>query len=415
MAQIKKLSLAIASLCLFGASAAHAVDIQAGDWKLGIGGNVNGFLTSDNCDSANNTVKLGLACTGNATVGIQNGLLPNEISFTASSRQDDLDVSATISLWPTIDTTGAAQTGSAGLNSRQGFLTFGDKSWGTVKIGRDLGIFGSDAILSDMTLLSVGGGSGGAYGGPTTLGRIGEGYLYADWIPQITYSTPDLNGFSASVGVFQGLNNLTTAGYTAVKQPGFQGKAAYAFSNSGVTGKVWAGFLTQKFDPTAASTSYSVTGGPNNTVTTTAVTVGGVPGYSASAYEIGGKLDISDFEAVAYYYDADGVGTTVLFNGGDDGQGNKRKSSGGYLQGTYKIGKVKLGLSYGESKLDCTGAEAATCGTLLEKNDSSIASLYYSLTKSVTLVAEYINTESKNHNGDKNKQDTVALGGIIFF
>jgi predicted porin len=394
MAQFKKLSLAVASVCLLGAGAAHAVDIQAGDWKLSIGGNVNGFLTSDNCEKNSTTVTGGLACAGNSTIGIQSGLLPNELSVTASSRQDDLDVSATISLWPTIDTSAAGQTGSSGLNSRQGFFTFGDKSWGTVKIGRDLGLFGSDAILSDMTLLSVGGGSGptnSVYGGPTTLGRIGAGYIYADWIPQITYSTPNMNGFGASVGVFQGLSNLSTASYVATKQPGVQAKVTYDFAASGVSTHLWAGLLTQKFDASATSPA----------------------GYDASGAEVGAKFDISDFQAVAYYYDGEGVGTTLLFNLGDDGAGNKRKSSGGYVQGTYKIGKVKLGLSYGESKLDCTSSE--TCTTLLAKNDTGIASLYYSLTKSITLVAEYISTESKAHNTNKNKQDTVALGGIIFF
>lgn len=401
MAQINKISLALASLGLLGATgAAHAIDIQAGDWKLGIGGNVNGFLTSNSCDSANNKVTYGLACGGQNNIGIQNGLLPNEISFTASTRQDDLDLTAVISLWPTIDTTQAGQTGTGsgtsgtGLNTRQGFFTFGDKSWGTVKIGRDLGLFGSDAILSDMTLLSVGTGSGG-FGGPTTLGRIGAGYLYADWIPQITYSTPNLSGFNASAGLFQGLDNLSTAGYMATKQPAFQAKASYDFAADGASGKVWGGLLSQKFDQANAST---------------------IPTYSASAFEIGGKVGLGDFEGVAYYYSGNGVGTTLLFLGGDDGAGDKRKSSGGYLQGTYKISKVKLGLSYGQSKLDCaSGDSGATCGALLDSNTSLIGSVFYSLTKSVTLVAEYIDTESKNHSGLKNTQNTVALGGIMFF
>ena len=42
--------------------------------------------------------------------------------------------------------------------NRQAFITFGDASWGSVKVGKDLGIFAGDAILSDMTLLGVGGG-----------------------------------------------------------------------------------------------------------------------------------------------------------------------------------------------------------------------------------------------------------------
>ena len=42
--------------------------------------------------------------------------------------------------------------------NRQAFITFGDASWGSVKVGKDLGIFAGDAILTDMTLLGVGGG-----------------------------------------------------------------------------------------------------------------------------------------------------------------------------------------------------------------------------------------------------------------
>lgn len=412
MAQFKKISLALASIGLLGASAAQAIDIQAGDWKLGIGGNVNGFMTSNTCESTGKKVVGGLACAGDNNFGIQNGLLPNEISFTASTRQDDLDISATISLWPTIDTTAAGQTGTGsgtpgtGLNSRQGFFTFGDKSWGTVKIGRDLGIFGSDAILSDMTLLSVGAGSG-SFNGPTTLGRIGAGYLYADWIPQITYSTPNLNGFNASVGVFQGLSDLG-GNYNAQKQPGVQGKASYDFATSGVNGKVWVGMMSQQLSSTTAVTVGTGAG---------ATTTGGLPGYTANAYEIGAKVGAGDFEGVGYYYKGSGVGTTLLFLLGNDATGGKRDSSGGYIQGTYKISKVKLGLSYGQSKLDCTGTDSAgaTCGTLLDTNTSGIASIYYSLTKSITLVAEYIDTESKNHAGLKNTQNTVALGGIMFF
>jgi len=49
-------------------------------------------------------------------------------------------------------------------------------------------MFGSDAILSDMTLLALG-REGRVPTGNTTLGRIGVGYIYTDWIPQISYSS----------------------------------------------------------------------------------------------------------------------------------------------------------------------------------------------------------------------------------
>ena len=393
MAQFKKLSLAVAAVTLLGANAAHAVDLQAGDWKLSVGGNVNAFAIANTCDKSGNAAINGaVVCQGQDSFNIGNGLLPNEISFSASTRQDDLDINAVISLWPTINTTAAGETGTGsgttgtGLNSRQGFFTFGDKSWGTVKLGRDLGIFGSDAILSDMTLLSV--GSGTPAKGPTSLGHIGTGYLYADWIPQISYATPSFNGLAANVGIVQGL--ASTSGVSN-KQPGFQGKVTYDTAVSGVNAHLWAGFMTQKNEAS-----------------------GTVQAFDSTAYEVGAKLGIGDFEGVGYYYDGDGAGTTVIGNLASDTNGNKRKSKGGYVQGTYKIQKVKLGLSYGESSLDLASGEVNN--DLIKKNSSGVASIYYSLTKSITLVGEYVNTKSERQAGGGDlKQDTVAVGGIIFF
>ena len=80
---------------------------------------------------------------------VRNGLLPAAFVFTASTRQDNLDISATIGLYPGINSSAAAGVNGAGLpaalqtpgiDARQEFLTFGDKSWGTVKMGRDIGI-----------------------------------------------------------------------------------------------------------------------------------------------------------------------------------------------------------------------------------------------------------------------------------
>ena len=45
-----------------------------------------------------------------------------------------------------------------------------------------------------------------AGGTTTTLGRIGTGYIYADWNGQIAYTTPNMNGFQLTVGVMQPWN-----------------------------------------------------------------------------------------------------------------------------------------------------------------------------------------------------------------
>src|SRR5207244_11531830 len=112
------------------------------------------------------TINGGLPCNRPASgdtskeQAIESGLLPSALVFAAKWRQFDLDIGVTIGFYPGISSaaTGKIGIGSSNIDARQNFLTFGDKSWGTIKVGRDIGIFASDAILSDMTLLGVGSG-----------------------------------------------------------------------------------------------------------------------------------------------------------------------------------------------------------------------------------------------------------------
>ena len=157
----KKINLAVAGAVLLAASAANAgIIIPAGEWTLDVNGNVNHFMIFDSYDSNTTAITGGLArsaTTATEDATTQNtGLLPSWLGFTGTTRQNDLDVSFTISMQPGTSSNTSASGGSGTPENRQAFITFGDKSWGTVKIGKDLGIFGSDAILSDMTLLGVG-------------------------------------------------------------------------------------------------------------------------------------------------------------------------------------------------------------------------------------------------------------------
>jgi hypothetical protein len=69
-------------------------------------------------------------------------------------------------------------------------MTVGRPNVGEFKLGRDIGLFGSEGILNDITLLSVGTPGGNVAPSNTSLGRIGVGYIYTDFQPQITYTTP---------------------------------------------------------------------------------------------------------------------------------------------------------------------------------------------------------------------------------
>ncbi|QDD00815.1 porin [Candidatus Methylopumilus planktonicus] len=414
----KNIKLAVAGAVLaLSASAANAgIIIPAGDWTLDINGNVNGYANFSKLKGTND-ITGGIVGARQAhqdtNQTITTGLLPAWIGFTGKTRQNDLDVEFTISLQPGIaanDISGdgafvdgtASSNGSKVLN-RQTYLSFGDKSWGSIKIGKDLGVFASDAILNDMTLLGVGSGVGAnGPGTNTTNGGIGTGYIYAAWKGQIAYTTPNFNGFQATVALTNpnqpfGVSSSVSSGVyttTTVAQDrfGVEGKASYSFSGDSMSGKLWVSGAT--YDVTTSTSS--------NT------------GYTATVADLGLNVNAGPIGLTGYYYRGEGVGTTLLGSNGVDSSNNKRDSDGGYLQATYKLPTAtKIGLAYGVSKLD--KANASDTAALVSENNRITLGAYHPITKHLNLVAEYNDVEAKSHNGLNNKQEIGSLGAILFF
>jgi predicted porin len=402
----KNIKLAVAGAVLaLSASAANAgIIIPAGDWTVDISGNVNSFYTRTK-NSGNLTPAAG---TDDTPVQIQTGLLPSSFGIGAKTRQNDLDVAFQFSFWTGSNANGADNLnnsttsngglGYSSLNIRQSYLTFGDKSWGSFLVGRNLGVFGSDAILSDMTLLGVGSGAGAQ--GSSTLGRIGSGYIYADWKAQIAYTTPNFNGFEATAALTEATGQIDNSNM------GYEGKASYSFAANDVTGKIWVGGKDLKIQ---------------NTVTNE---------LDARAAEIGAKVAASGIELVGYYYDGKNVdsgnGTAINTSAGTGNPAfhtNKttsRDNSGGYVQATYVMPfKTKLGVSWGKNTIDKVGTEVAD-----RERTATIIGAYHPLTKHLNLVAEYnhlkidggnYNATTVNFDGTEGKAKTVSLGAILFF
>jgi predicted porin len=411
-----KLSLAVASALLASASAANAgIMIPAGDWTLDIGGVVNAYYTSTkesgDFEGASGAVLGGSNKTNNSSESnITTGLLPNYLSVSGKTRQNDLDVGFTISINPGASTERSGIQGSQQEN-RQAFLTFGDKSWGSIKLGKDLGIFASDAILNDMTLLGVGSGAGILAGNTTTLGRIGTGFMYADWKAQAAYSSPNWNGFSFTAGVTQAWNAIAAGATDAApngafdsavgtgrggSSPAFEGKASYEWAGD-FGGKVWASAMTQKVEG----------------LTFGAVDVGD---DRATAWDIGATVNVAGFGLTGYYSEGDGSGTTIQLRDGFDSSGKARDSDDWYVQGTYTIpgAGTKLGVSYGESTLEGNGAGDSGLGNEDYSNEMWTVGAYHPITKHLNLVAEYSNVKTEIGDLD-GKSKTISLGAILFF
>jgi predicted porin len=431
-----KLNLAVAAALLAGVSSANAgIMIPAGDWTLDIGGIVNAYYThtSFSGDDAAGTGPLGIGSGAqDSNQNITTGLLPNYLSVSGKTRQNDLDVGFTISINPGASRTAGGNQGAQQEN-RQAFLTFGDKSWGSIKLGKDLGIYASDAILNDMTLLGVGSGAGNLAGNTTTLGRIGTGFMYADWKSQVAYSSPNWNGFSFTAGVTQSWNAVSTLGAASAgnserggSSPAFEGKVSYEWAGD-VGGKVWMSAITQRvkgLGATAATTA-GVSAGSFDPVTgafTPAVTAAANDGNDdrATAWDIGATVNLAGFGLTGYYGQGSGIGQTIQLFDGFDANGNDRDSDQWYLQGTYTLPGVgtKLGASYGRSTLDGNGG---TADTFNEIEDSMwTIGVYHPITKHLNLVAEYSNVERDRDNKGavadaEGKAKTIALGAIMFF
>ena len=483
-----KLKLAVAGAVLaFGSQVASAgIIIPAGDWTVDLSGNVNTFYSNtdftgefsrssitagtnagsvqtvianvvasagggpvsvvsiSNSTTAATTRTLGARAAGAATTRnanqISTGLLPTAIGIGAKTRQNDLDVAiqTTFFVGSNVSSagTGAYNTQVNGLNSlniRQAYLSFGDKSWGTIKAGRDLGTFGSDAILSDMTLLGVGTGAGGA--GNSTLGRIGSGYLYADWIAQMQYQSPNFGGFQVQGAIREPLASVANS------KLGYEGKATFDFNANDVSGRLWVGGIHQEVSTAAvaavdATTTTNIlhTGTTALVQTTTRTTTAGSAAVGAikkdaRAVDVGAKINFAGLGLVGYYYDGKNIGGSSMIAPGTSASGlnydtsaEDRDVRGGYVQATYKLPVgTTLGASYGISKIKETAGDRALNTAALTgdfENESYIVGAYHPITKHLNLVGEYVNTEYQNisnFKGYDGKAKTFSLGAILFF
>jgi predicted porin len=399
--------------------------MNVGDWQVEFGGNVNGFLTHTKCDPDEaGPVDGGLACGSfgaDRDVGnIRTGLLPSWFGFHATQEKNGFKQGITIGFQPGIDSNtsiaGAPIDGGLGLNSsnfRQVFLEFSGKDWGGFKVGRDLGLFGSDAILSDMTLLGVGTTATDFNdgGGNTSLGRIGVGYVYADWKGQIQYTSPDWSGFQFSLAVDDpwGLVNLSGDSLNAATFEqkgdtyGFEGKAGYTWKGTSLSGKVWA-----ELHLSVARFSASAPCGLHPILTFDSKKQRASTSAARSTW-LASKPSVTTTRVPV-------LARPTSCSDAVDGGGDTRDSDGYYLQASYKIPGpgTEIGVSWGQSNLD-RGSNDLVNTNLVKKNESVVVGIYHPLTDALYLVGEYTQTQATSHSGNQAQEDSFAFGAILFY
>jgi len=328
--------------------------------------------------------------------------------FDAKGKEDNVDLGVHFGFAPQIETGGhfasffGTQAAGAQIDMRQVYLTAGG-SWGSLTMGKELGVYQRGNILTDMTLLGVG-VSGGGRG--TALGRIGYGYLYTDFRPQLTYTTPAGRPASLSIGLFEG---IADAQYSVLELPRVEAEFNY---NS----KFGENSNFKLFLSGAAQTAKNGVSGTTESLSS----VGGAGGLS---------VDVSGFAITGSGFFAKGMGSLFMgdaFAGEDrlesdgvDVAGDGRNSFGYIGQIVYSPASSKFGIggSFGENHLKRTDADAAVDGTDSEilKRRAIVGQLTYKWSKSLRWVAEYGHIDGYSSGVKTTKGDQGSLGMMLFF
>lgn len=377
---MKKVLMA-AAIAAMGVSNVQAVEMKAGDWTVNVGGIINAYYTYANSDGDITGAAGGLASQTLGTGGkdarttIGNGLLPSGLITSVKNSKGGYDIGGTIGIMVHAATSSGIAANSE-VDVRQAFLTIGNDQIGSVKLGRDYGLFGSNAILSDMTLLGVGQPVQATQRGRVTLGHIGAGYAYLGTYGQVAYTTPAIAGAKITAALVSPVD--VGAVNTAGNGPQFQALAQIEPIKGA---KAWVGYKHQKFDAGTNPAEFRMNAG-----------------------EIGASYSAGPFGVLANYQRGNGLG---ILTDGDQGDSKQQHY---FLQGTFSpMEKVKIGLNYGKSE----NRDATPTG--LDNNRNVTAGVYYSLTKEVTLVGEISQTRSELGNGGEDKMKGAAVGAIFFF
>ncbi|WP_325985812.1 porin [Pseudomonas protegens] len=322
---------------------------------------------------------------------VKMGFLPNYLGFNMGKQVDDLKLGARASFWVTINDSETNGTDTA-IDVRQFYGTVANPEWGEVLIGKDFGLFARSNILLDEMLAGYGQVSdslGLVDGGGVSFGNIGSGYPYPFPSSQITYRSPVMDGLRVAVGILDPVdtNDSSALGKAYQKNPRTESEITYQFDLGGAKFYSWLNGSYQTSDNTDPNVQ--------------SVTSKGL-GYGLQAKMGGLSLTGSGFQAK-------GINPFFTNNAGEATLRNV-DSKGYLLQGSYKLGKNRLALSYGKTKDDGNGV----VGSGADYQTRGVA-LFHDINDNLKLVAEYNQFEIDGHHTSAQNEntDTFAVGAVL--
>lgn len=352
----KKLTAAIGiALLAISSNASAKVDlVSSGGWEASLSGSIPIFAVASDHDDSERAFR------------VQSGFNPANINFHVVAPKTDsgLTISGHFQIDTHLNAPRGVQNGGLFESRVANIQVSGD--FGTITLGKDFGVFNSNAIGDIGSQGGVGWLGGGADTGNATGGRIGTGYVYANFNPQIKFTSNDINGFVYKIAVINPEEPQDADIETGL--PRFEGQVTYSADNF----KVWTGAFLQEV---------SVLGGQ-------------AFDYDMQGYDVGAHIDIGGFGLTVNYSDTVGIGADGLYGGSiNDADVDATQW---YVEADYEVNKTRFGLSYGEGSQDFRAANSANGLDDAPAVDNTLTMLFvhHQMSKQFRVIGELQNYES---------------------
>jgi hypothetical protein len=376
---------------------ANAISFSKDGWTMDINGIVGGFYTQTDCEVQKDAAQWSsfsaceYAVDNQDTASIQNGFLPGWINFIGThTTNNGLDIKAHFGFSPGTSNPsefGGRIAGAETVGDMRNLYLSVSGEMGTILVGRNAGLFQYHSAFSDTAVLGVGTHADSAGSLNVTFGGVATGYTFLSFMPQITYSTPIMDGFQANFGLFQPVDiqpdPISIGGpiYNVHDTPMIQGSVTYDMEGGS---KLWASFVTQKAE---------LSGGSGRELT-------------AKGYELGGRLVLGDFTANLSGFKGDALGDGIMFLGATDSQGNAVETQGYLTNISYKFGDNKLAAQYGITEnTDIDGAENQSYSLIYVRD----------ISKGLTFTLEYTAQTTSQTGFSDSEANTISTGMLLFF
>lgn len=349
-------ALSIASPAIAG------VDLvsQSG-WETSISGSLPVFLVASDHDDSEKAFR------------VQSGFNPANINFHVVAPKSNSGV--TVSGHFQVDThlQGSGTQNSGLFESRVANIQLsGD--FGTFVAGKDFGVFNSSAIGDLASQRGVGWLGGGADTANATGGRIGTGYVYANFNPQVKYISPSMGGLSIKVAIVNPEEPQDASVET--DSPRIEGQLNYKMRTGNGSLELWSGVFQQSVN-VIGENSFN---------------------YDMQGIDVGAHIDLGSFGLTVSYTDTTGIGADGLYGGSiNDADVDATQW---YVEADYVFGKNTIGVSYGEGSQDAREAVGSKGLAAVGNVDNKLSMLFvnHQMTPQFRLIGELQDYQSSVQN-----------------